>query len=198
MPHLLHVRSRVTVGIRRITARRPWLQWLVIAVLATAAAGTARARLAAVDAARDAWGTPVDVWVASTDTEAGRPITATRLEAPRPLVPPSAVPTSPAGRAARRHVGRGEIVTAADVMAVGELAGLAPEGWLVAPVEDQPGSGAGIGEHVRVVSGGYVLVETAIVVGVDGHVTLVAVPADVAPLVPAAGETGRVTLLRVP
>ena len=72
----------------------------------------------------------------------------------------------------------------------------APPDWLVAPLRESLPSGAAVGERVQVVSDGFVLATEAVVIDhVDG-VTLVAVPPDVAPLVPAASDS--VALLRAP
>lgn len=198
MSHLLHTWSRVAAGLRRTAARRPWIQWLVIVALAGSAAAVAHRRMAAIDAARDGWGDAVPVWVARGDAEVGEPLATTRAEAPRAMVPDGAVTFDPAGLVARQRIGPGEIVTTVDVMPLGDLASLTPDGWLVTPVDERPASGASAGERVRVVSGGFVLAEQGVVVGAIDHVTLVALPADVAPLVPAAAESGDVTLLRIP
>lgn len=182
--------------IRRVVARRPWLQWIVVAALATATAATVADAVAAVDAERAGWGTGVPVWVAATDVAPGEPIDADRVEVPRAVRPLRAV-DDPNGRRARQSVGRGEIVTEVDVLPDRELA-LAPEGWLVAPVRESTPSAAPLGASVQVVSDGFVLAERAVVVGFADDVVLLAVPADLAPLVPAAADTSRVTLLRFP
>jgi hypothetical protein len=190
--------ARATTAIRRSSARRPWIQWAVIAALAVAVAASVHTRLAAVDAARRAWDQPVELWVADAGAEIGDPVRASRAAVPAALAPRGAVREPPDGLIARQRIGIGEIVTELDVMAADDGRALAPDGWLVVPVEQQPASGAGTGERVVVVSDGYVLSEDAVVVGAAERATLVAVPADVAPLVPAAAEQGAVTLLRVP
>ena len=75
---------------------------------------------------------------------------------------------------------------------------MTPAGWLVVPVLESPPSGALIGDRARAVADGVVLTKDAVVVGHHGDATLLAVPADVAPLLPAAADAGRLTLLLVP
>ncbi len=190
--------ARATTAIRRTSARHPWIQWLAIGALAIGVVASVHTRLAAVDAAREAWGDPVAVWIAGANTEIGEPLRVSRATVPAAMAPPGAVREPPEGLVARQRIGVGEIVTDVDVMAAGDTGSLAPDGWLLVPLEERPPSGAATGERVVVVSDGYVLSEDAVIAGAVDRVTLVAVPADVAPLLPAAAEHGAVTLLRVP
>lgn len=181
--------------VRRAVARRPWIQWIVIAGVAVAVAGTVGDAMAGVDAERAAWGETTTVWVAATDLRAGD-----RLVAERRVVPVAVAPAGAAGEpgeALVRHaIGRGEIVSTLDL--VTEASGLAHPDWLVAPIRESPPSGAELGERVQVVSDGYVLADDGVVVGFHEDVTLVAVEPDAAPLLPAAAETTRIALLRHP
>lgn len=178
--------------VRRIVARRPWVQWVVVAVLATGVGATVHDAMARVDAARTAWGRTVTVWVATRDVVAGETIAAEPTGVPAAIRPPGAV-DDPAGSIARQAIGAGEIVTALDLVD-GEQ-GLAPAGWLIAPAHEARPSGAAVGERVQVASDGYVLTDEAVVVGFVDDVTLVAAPADVAAVVSGAAD---VTLLRSP
>lgn len=187
--------------VRRLVARRPWVQWVVIVLLAAGVSAGVRQRLTALDTARREWGRSVTVWVAEEEAAVGDPLAARSMQVPAAIVPPGAVIEGPHGMRARRAVGPGEIVTTADVMATGDDIALAPPGWLVAPVVERPSSGARMGERVQITTGGIVVVPHAVVVATgvgDDGVTLVAVPAEQAPLVPAAAETAWVTLLREP
>lgn len=177
--------------VRRVIARRPWIHWAVVGALAVGVTASVADAMAAVDAERAAWGRSVTVWVATHEVVAGQPIVADSREVPAAVRPPGAV-DDPGGAIARQAVGRGEIVTDLDLVDDGP--GLAPAGWLVAPVRESLASGAAIGERVSVVSDGFVLADEAVVVGSVGDATLVAAPPDVAPLLPAAD----VTLLRTP
>jgi hypothetical protein len=122
---------------------------------------------------------------------------------PIALVPPSAIGTGVddiAGLVARQHVGTGEIVTTDDVGRLGQTApaALVPDGWLAVPIVESPASGAQVGARVQIVSDGVVLAPDGRVVGYHDDVTLVAVPADAAPAIPAAAAAGGVALLLVP
>lgn len=198
MSRLLRTRARVTIGVRRTVARRPWLQWVVIVVLAAAVTRGVHDRIEALDAQRGSWGETVHVWTSEIVHGTGDDIVAVRMPVPVAIAPDGAVDLSPAGLAARRHIGRGEIITEADVMGADDEHALVPTGWLITPIDESPRSGATLGEEVQVVSGGYVLADRAVVIGFHDDVILVAIPSEVAPLVPAAAETADVTLLRVP
>lgn len=178
--------------VRRVIARHPWVQWVVIVSLAVVVTASAAEAMARVDAERAAWGRSTSVWVAVRDVQAGEPIEAEQRDVPAAVRPPGAADV-PEGALARQAIGRGEIVTDLDV--VDRDGSLAPPEWLVAPVRESLPSGATVGEHVRVVSDGFVVAPEGIVVGFVDDATLVAVPPDVAPLLPAAPAPA---LLRTP
>jgi hypothetical protein len=197
-------RSR-TAAARRVLARRPWIYWFAVGVLAAWAYLAVDARLAAVADARRGWGATTPVLVATADLAPGDPLggSVELREWPAAVAPPGAL-TAPAGdRVARQHVAAGDPVGTSDVApAAGPLA-LVPSGWVAAPVVESPPSGAAVGDRVQVASEGVVLAGEGLVVGFvaggsSGDVTLVAVPADAARLVAAAAEAGGVTLLRLP
>lgn len=183
--------------LRRLVARRPWIQWVLISVFAVAVAASVGDAVAELERERHEWGTSVPVWIASRNVAAGDPIAAERAEIPAAVRPDGAI-DGVDGAIARQAIGRGEIVVELDVMtADGELA-LAPTGWLVVPVEESPPSGATLGERVQVASDGFVLADEGLVVGFVEGATLVAVPPDAAPLLTAATTAGNHTLLRTP
>lgn len=183
----------ITARLRRLVARRPWVQWVVIGLLAAAVATSVSVRMAELEAARRSWGTTARVWVATRDVAVGEPIAVEAVDVPVDVRPPGAT-DDPSGAIARQEIGRGEIVTTIDLVDHSTT----PAGWLVAPVRESLPSGAVIGERVSVVSDGFVLAGEGVVTGFVGDVTLVAVPAEVAPLLPAASDTTRVALLRAP
>jgi hypothetical protein len=183
-------------ALRRVAARRPWLQWAVITTVALAVAATVADTMAAVDAEREEWGESVAAWVAAADHDIGDVLAAEVREVPLAVLPDDAVGDDPSGALARQSIGRGEIVTTLD--AVDGDRGIAPAAWLVAPVRESPPSGVGVGERVQVVSDGFVMAAEGIVVGFHDDVTLVAVDPSVAPLLPAASDTAHVALLRRP
>ena len=178
--------------VRRVVARHPWVQWVVIVSMAVVVTAVAAEAMARVDAERASWGRTTSVWVAVRDVQAGEPIEAEQRDVPEAVRPPGAVVVRE-GAVARQAVGRGEIVTDLDV--VDPDGSIAPPEWLVAPVRESLPSGATIGEHVQVASDGFVLASDGIVVGFVDDATLVAVPPDIAPLLPAAAAAA---LLRTP
>ena len=190
--------SRLPVAWRRLVARHPWVHWLLVGTLTAAAASAAAGRMDDVAAARAAWGDTREVLVATGDIAPGEPVDAAVVRVPTAVAPPGAVPAGDrAGLVARQHIGTGEIVAGSDVVGAGELA-LVPPGWLAVPVAESPPSGAQAGERVQLVSDGIVLAPDAVVAGRHDDVTLIAVPADVAPGVPAAAAAGSLVVLRAP
>jgi hypothetical protein len=190
------------VAVRRLLARRPWIYWTLTAAAAIATMATVLERVDRIDVARDAWGATRPVLVATGDVSPGEPIDATVGEVPVAIVPDGAVDPADAGvsRVSRQHVLAGEIVTEADVGspdASGPLA-LVPLGWLAVPIVESPPSGAAVGEQVRVVADGVVLSADALVVGYHDDATLVAVPEQVAPILPPAADSGGLALLLEP
>jgi hypothetical protein len=69
---------------------------------------------------------------------------------------------------------------------------------LAVPIVESPPSGAAVGDRVRVVADGVVLSADALVVGYHDDVTLVAVPEQVAPILPPAADSGGLALLLEP
>lgn len=192
------VDAQLMARVRLLLARRPWIRWCAIVVLAAGLATGVHGRLREVAAARDAWGSTTEIWVAAAGADVGEPLAVERRTVPIAFVPPDAVTDDPTGSAARQRIGPDEVVTTADVLRADDPLALAPAGWLVAPVEERPPSGAGPGDRVQVVAAGFVLASEATVIDTGDGVTLVAVPAELAPLLPAAADAGPVTLLRVP
>ena len=182
-------------AVRRLVARRPWIQWLVIVALAGGVAVSVTDAMARVEAERATWGSSVTVWVAADDISPGQPIAVDAMEVPVAVRPDGAA-ADPDGTTARQAIGRGEIVTELDVVDVGDS--LSPVGWLVAPIRESLPSGAQLGDRVQVTSDGFVLAPDAMVVGFVDDVTLVAAPPDVAALLPAASTTTGVALLHTP
>lgn len=184
--------------LRRLVARRPWIQWVLIAIVAAVVAASVNDAVAELERERGEWGTSATVWIASRNAAAGDPIAAERAEVPAAVRPDGAIDAGEAvhDAIARQAIGRGEIVVDHDVMTTD--GSLAPTGWLVVPVEESPPSGATLGERVQVASDGFVLADEGMVVGFVEGATLVAVPDDVAPLLTAATSARHHTLLRMP
>jgi hypothetical protein len=185
---------------RHVLARRPWLYWLGVAVLAATAAWGAARGAASVDAARRSWGTPRDVVVASADIAPGDAL-AGHVELrrrPRPMVPEGALTAIDAAAQARQHVSAGEIVVRADVAATASPQALIPAGWAAVPVSEAVPSGAAVGDRVAAASGGAVVAAAGVVVGRGADAVLVAVPVEQAAAVAAASASGELSLLLQP
>lgn len=199
LPTPLLVRRRAAAA-RRVLARRPWLYWLAIGSLAVAAAATVNAHATRLDTARDAWGSRVPVLVARRPIAPGEALAdAVAVEQwPEALVGAALPSELSAGAVARQHIAAGEPLGRSDVVPAGGPLALVPDGWVAVPVVESPASGAAPGDWVGVVSEGVVIAEEAVVVGSVDQATLIATPADVAPLLPLAADTGRLTLLRIP
>lgn len=191
---------RLMPAVRRLLVRRPWIHWSLVVACSLATAATLLERVDRIDAARDRWGTTRQVLVASRDLAPGEPLAVTAHLLPDELVPESALDDSHTESIARQHIAVGEIVTTADV-GRRDLAGplaLVPDGWVAVPIVESPASGAAIGDQVQLAGDGMVIAPEAMIVGYHDDVTLVAVPAEVAPIVPVAAESGGLAVLLVP
>ena len=183
--------------LRRVLAPRPWVRWVVLiagALLFLTAVADHRRQLTE---ARSAWGESRTVWVTDRSIAAGEPISATPVDHPAAVLPGDPVTDDPSGVPARHAIGSGEVVVTVDVAANGLPADLIPTGWLAVPIVEAAPSSASVGERVVVTSDGVVVADEGLVVADLDGAPLVAVTAEVAPLVALANESG-VTLLRSP
>lgn len=192
----MHVVARV----RHVLARRPWLYWLAVLLVAAVAATVAAGAGAAVDDARRAWGETRTVVVARVDLAPGDPLAGatTTRSVPVPLIPTSAAGEVPAGAVARQRVAAGEIVVAVDVAASGSPQAMIPTGWSAVAVAEAVPTGALVGDRVAAVADGVVLVADGLVIGRAGDAVLVAVPEDDAPALAAASAAGVAALVLRP
>jgi hypothetical protein len=186
--------------VRHVLARRPWLYWLAVALLAGLAGLAVADAASGVDAARRAWGTTRPVVVAAVDVAPGTALAgATEVRSlPAPMVPAGAVAEVPDEAIARQHLASGEVVMAHDVAPTAGPRALIPDGWQAVPVAEPVPSGVAVGDEVAAVSGGVVVAAEGVVVGQLTEGVLVAVPADVAAQVAHAAATGELTLLLEP
>ena len=188
--------GRITMNplarLRHLLARRPWLYWLGVGVVALAVGLVAVRAAASVDEARRRWGTTREVAVAVADLAPGDPL-AGHVELrprPAPMVPAAAVTELVDGARARQHVGLGEILVATDLVASAAPQALIPPGWSAVAVAEAVPSGAAVGDHVAAARGGVVVAREGIVVGQRDDAVLVAVPDDDAAC-GRGGERGR-------
>jgi hypothetical protein len=187
----------VTSRARWALARRPWLYWVAIGVLAAGAGLLVADAVGAVDDARRRWGTERNVLVAERDAGPGEPVAGIVVTRswPAPMIPAAAlIDDVPDEAVLRQRVGAGEILTTADVAAGSAPQALIPVGHRAVSVMEAVPSGAGVGDDVAVASGGVVLAADAVVVGVRDDAVLVAVPIGDAAAV-AAAAPGDVALL---
>ncbi|MET0459660.1 MAG: hypothetical protein ABW195_10450 [Ilumatobacteraceae bacterium] len=185
---------------RHVLARRPWLYWSAVLVLAAAAGGAVTAAAAGVDEARQAGGPTPDLLVATVDIAPGdelAPRTEVRAR-PLPVVPDATIGSLPPGATARQHVAAGEALVTVDVVPAPGPQALIPAGSAAVAVAEAVPSGAAVGDHVVAAAGGVVLTDAGVVVGLTADALLVAVPIDEAALVAQAATSGELVLLLVP
>ena len=189
--------GRRTAALRRWLAPRPWVRRVVLVASAAVFVTAVADHRHDLTAARAAWGDTKPVWVARTDSVAGEPISAELVELPLAVLPGRPTDADPNGVVARQSLTTGEVVVAVDVAPDGAPADLIPGGWLAVPIAEATEAHARVGERVVVTTDGVIVSDRALVVDTNDGVPLVAVPAEVAPLVALANDTG-VTLLRTP
>ena len=185
---------------RHVLARRPWLYWSAVLVLAVAGGWVVSTAFAGVDDARRAWGATRDVMVATDDLAPGD-VVAGRVELrprPTPMVADTALASVPPGATARQHVAAGEVLVELDIAPAGGPQVLIPDGWAAVAVAETVPVGAHVGDHVTPVSAGVVVAADGVVVGHNAEAVLVAVPADDAPHVAHASSIGELSLVLEP
>jgi hypothetical protein len=191
---------RLLANIRMHVARRPWIRWLVVAVLALGVGVAVASELAGVRREREAWGRSTTVYVATKDLAVGDPVAdaVERREVPSVVVPLSALADLPAGGSATQHVSVGEIVVAGDVAAATGPRALIPSGWLGIDLSDVANPALfAVGDPAAVLGGGATIAASAVVVEVGPTDVVVAVPfADAPAVAAAANERTAVIALR--
>lgn len=197
---------RIGTDVRRFMAKRPWVYWLVVALLAAIVAAGVADRLAAVERARSEWGDSRAVWVADADIEIGQAITATRRQLPRIAAPGAAldasVDTAPPDGLARQRIRHGEVIVDADITPRSGPASTAAPGHVVVAIDDPllatavDSLAAGLG--VAVYADGVLLTDRADIADITGGVVFVAVPDDDAAVVAAAAQMRIASLAFTP
>ena len=191
---------RLLAHVRMQLARRPWIRWVLVAVLATGVGGSVASGLAGVRRERDAWGHSTTVYVATKDLVAGEPVAGAveRREVPIAVIPDAALAVLPARATAKQRVGRGEIVVVGDIVDAAGPRALIPDGWLAMDITDvaDPAMFA-VGDPAAVLAGGATVASRAVVVEVTATDVVVAVPlADAPTVAAAANERTAVIALR--
>jgi hypothetical protein len=186
--------------LRRVLARRPWLYWTGVLLLALGVAATVASATATVDEARRAWGDTRRVVVATDDLVPGDLLAGSvaAQELPAPMTPAAALDAAPPGAVARQHISAGEVLVGADVAASAAPQALIPDGWSAVAVAEAVPTGVSVGDTVRAAADGVVLAGEGVVVGRREDAVLVAVPDDAAPAVARAASSGELALLVAP
>ena len=175
--------SRLVPGVRRLLARRPWIYWMFVVIVAGLIALLVSNALAEVRRERATWGETTSVQVAIAEIGPGdliAPLVETRT-VPIAMAPPAAVGSVASGATARQQVGIGEIVVGTDIgLGEGPLA-LMPTDWLAISVDDSSSATFDVGDHAVVLATGSVIAPDAIIIEVLADGVVIGVPADDAP-----------------
>ena len=100
--------------VRWVLARHPWIYWSTVAAcVALVWSGLADSQ-ARTDAARRAWGTPRQVWVATAPAAPGDTVHATARQYPAAMVPKGALARAP-DRVAAQQIAEGEVLVGSDL-----------------------------------------------------------------------------------
>jgi hypothetical protein len=190
----MHIAARA----RLVLARRPWIHWSAVAIVAAVAALSVHAHLAALDRSRLEWGASRPVLVARHAAEPGEAVAADAVAVPTAMIPDGALEEWPPGARLTRRVGRGEILTELDLTTADGPAALADPGTAVVAVPDPLAAVATVGSPVLVAADGIVLTERATVVASHDGTVFVAVDRRDAATVAAAVNQRIASLLFLP
>jgi hypothetical protein len=188
----------VAASARLVLARRPWIYWVVVALLAAGAAAVAHGEMSSIAAERDRWGTTRSVLVASGLLEPGDPLTAELVELPTAAIALGALTEQPVDAVARQRVAPGEVITDLDVASGPGPAALAESGTVVVALSDPLARNVRVNLPVQVVADGLVLADSARVADIVDDVIFVAVARHDGPAVAAAAQQGIATLIYLP
>jgi hypothetical protein len=188
----------ITVKMRRVLARHPWIFWAFCLAFALAAAAIVSRYVTALDEAARDLGTTRTVFVATADQSPGERLHSRPVDMPLGLLPSDAVESADADSILRQRVTAGEVVVSADLATPSGPAALAEPGTLVIGVTDMLARNVRIGLEVQIAAEGIVLADRAEVVYLADDVIFVAVEAGSAPMVALAAHDGTASLLFVP
>jgi hypothetical protein len=165
-----------------------------VGVLAAAVGAAVESRLDRLERERAEWGETVDLVVTAAASAPGEVIDSERRTLPARAAPDGALTEVPDGATARRWVGAGEILVAADItLAVGPAA-TASSDEVVITMEYATASDADIGVAIEIYSDGLVLAKKGRIVGIDAGVVHVAVERTAGPNVADAALRRSATL----
>ncbi len=190
----MHVAARA----RLVLARRPWIYWAVVAVLAGLAAATVQGQISSIAAERAGWGTHRTVVVSSRHHEPGDPLVAAFAVLPVAAVPDGALDELPGDAVVRQRLATGEVVTGLDLTSRRGPAALAEPGTVVVALSDPLARDVAVGLDVQVSADGLVVADDATIVGIVDDVVFVAVNERDGPSIAAAAQQGVASLLYLP
>ena len=121
--------------VRHVLARRPWLYWLAVLVLAATAGLVVADAAAGVEAARRSWGdtAPSSLPLSTSPLVSSSPTTSRSGRRPEPMVPARAVSALPSRATARQRIAAGEMIMAHDVVATDGPQAMIPDGCAPCP-----------------------------------------------------------------
>ena len=175
---------RVMARLRMLLARRPWIHWTIVAMLASSVGVVVAHGIASIQRQRDRWGETTAAVVATRTIAPGDAISgdaAHVVQLPLTMVPASALHALPAAvtatLTATQHIAAGEVIVALDTSSLTGPAALLPNGWLAIGVESTDSAQFRLGDRATVLADGHVVAADAVVVAVDTARVLVGVPA---------------------
>ncbi len=188
----------VAASARLVLARRPWVYWVVVALLAATAAAVTQTQMSSIAAERNRWGATRSVLVASEPLEPGDPLAADLVELPIAAIAVGALIEHPVGAIARQRLAAGEMIMDVDIASGSGPAALAEPGTVVVALSDPLARDVVVGLAVQLVADGLVLAESATVTGIVDDVIFVAVARPDGPAVAAAAQQGIATIIYLP
>ena len=194
--------------LRVFMARRPWLHWILVALLAAGIGAIVAAELADVRRQRDSWGKTIDVIVAERDVSPGEPMVGAFVvrTVPVGLAPSTVLTGVPGAATATQEISRGEMIVEADIAPERSQLALLPPHWLAIRVVGESAQAASVspmpstaeqaqaqaqamfivGDAAAVLADGAIIAPDAIVLAVESGVVVIGVPSDVAAAVARA------------
>jgi hypothetical protein len=170
--------------------------WVGVGVCALSTAVSIKSSQSAVDQQRQQWGATTHVWIATTDVQPGRALSASvrRADMPLAMLPTSAVQTVAPAAVARHFIAVGEVIVNADVSASGGPSALLPKDWQAVSIDSTNAGLFAPGDSAAVFAFGQTLVDNAIVVAVGEGVVVVGISGEVAARVADAAQQRLATV----
>jgi hypothetical protein len=167
--------------LRLLLARRPWIYWLGVALLAAIVTLGVASSSAELDRQRAAWGRTATVYTATRAIAVGDGLAdaVIAVDLPVAMIPETAVRDLPGSAVAVQRVAPGEVLVDSDIARGDGPGSLLPAGWLAVTI-DADNAIFGLGDPVSVLAAGSVIAPNGLVVGRGDSGLVVGVPADVA------------------